>query len=141
MLSLAVCIRQTKRLPRLAFLGPGRLRAAEAVSIGAPVSKREVHPPEHSGQLVISGSIVHDIDQVAASALSWVDPRRDATVIIIVLGAGMQGTLFALAALGNSGSALIAGAVSVVNHLVSWQISILVFPVVYWMYRSYRTYL
>ena len=37
--------------------------------------------------------------------------------------------------------ALIAGAVSVVNHLVSWQISILVFPVVYWMYRSYRTYL
>jgi diguanylate cyclase (GGDEF)-like protein/putative nucleotidyltransferase with HDIG domain len=37
--------------------------------------------------------------------------------------------------------ALIAGAVSVVNNFVSWQVSILVFPVVYWMYRSYRTYL
>lgn len=37
--------------------------------------------------------------------------------------------------------ALIAGAVSIVSHLVSWQVAILVFPVVYWMYRSYRTYL
>jgi len=37
--------------------------------------------------------------------------------------------------------ALIAGGVSVMNRTVGWQIAILVFPIVYWMYRSYRTYL
>jgi diguanylate cyclase (GGDEF)-like protein/putative nucleotidyltransferase with HDIG domain len=37
--------------------------------------------------------------------------------------------------------ALIAGAVSVVNRVVGWQVAILVFPIVYWMYRSYQTYL
>lgn len=37
--------------------------------------------------------------------------------------------------------ALIAGGVSVVNKLVGWQVAILVLPVVYWIYRSYRTYL
>ena len=36
---------------------------------------------------------------------------------------------------------LIAGGVSVMNRTMGWQLSILVFPVVYWMYRSYRTYL
>jgi diguanylate cyclase (GGDEF)-like protein/putative nucleotidyltransferase with HDIG domain len=37
--------------------------------------------------------------------------------------------------------ALIAGGVSVMNRTLGWQIAILVLPVVYWMYRSYRTYL
>jgi len=37
--------------------------------------------------------------------------------------------------------ALIAGGVSVMNRTLGWQIAILVCPVVYWMYRSYRTYL
>ena len=37
--------------------------------------------------------------------------------------------------------ALIAGGVSVMNRTFGWQIAILVLPVVYWMYRSYRTYL
>jgi len=37
--------------------------------------------------------------------------------------------------------ALIAGAVSVMNRALGWQIAILVLPVVYWMYRSYRMYL
>src|SRR5215467_12072512 len=37
--------------------------------------------------------------------------------------------------------ALIAGGVSVINRLVGWQVAILVLPVVYWIYRSYRTYL
>jgi diguanylate cyclase (GGDEF)-like protein/putative nucleotidyltransferase with HDIG domain len=35
----------------------------------------------------------------------------------------------------------IAGLVSYVNHYVSWQTSLLVLPVVYWIYRSYRLYL
>lgn len=37
--------------------------------------------------------------------------------------------------------ALIAGAVSVVNRVIGWQVAILVFPIVYWIYRSYQTYL
>jgi diguanylate cyclase (GGDEF)-like protein/putative nucleotidyltransferase with HDIG domain len=37
--------------------------------------------------------------------------------------------------------ALIAGGVSVMNRTLGWQVAILVVPVVYWMYRSYRTYL
>src|ERR1700720_4798764 len=37
--------------------------------------------------------------------------------------------------------ALIAGGVSVINRLFSWQAAILVLPIVYWIYRSYRTYL
>jgi diguanylate cyclase (GGDEF)-like protein/putative nucleotidyltransferase with HDIG domain len=37
--------------------------------------------------------------------------------------------------------ALIAGGVSVINRLIGWQVAILVLPVVYWIYRSYRTYL
>ena len=37
--------------------------------------------------------------------------------------------------------ALVAGAVSIVSRYISWQFAILVFPIVYWMYRSYRTYL
>jgi len=37
--------------------------------------------------------------------------------------------------------AVIAGAVSVVNRMVGWQVAVLVFPVVYWIYRSYQTYL
>ena len=37
--------------------------------------------------------------------------------------------------------ALVAGGVSVINRLVGWQVAILVMPVVYWIYRSYRTYL
>jgi diguanylate cyclase (GGDEF)-like protein/putative nucleotidyltransferase with HDIG domain len=37
--------------------------------------------------------------------------------------------------------ALIAGAISVVNRSLGWQVAILVLPVVYWIYRSYRTYL
>ncbi|MBZ5566837.1 MAG: diguanylate cyclase [Acidobacteriia bacterium] len=35
----------------------------------------------------------------------------------------------------------IAGLVSYVNHYVSWQTSLLVLPVIYWIYRSYRLYL
>jgi diguanylate cyclase (GGDEF)-like protein/putative nucleotidyltransferase with HDIG domain len=37
--------------------------------------------------------------------------------------------------------ALIACGVSAVNHLVGWQFGFLAFPIVYWIYRSYRTYL
>src|SRR5271170_1393190 len=37
--------------------------------------------------------------------------------------------------------ALIAAGVSLMNRTLGWQIAILVCPVVYWMYRSYRTYL
>ncbi len=37
--------------------------------------------------------------------------------------------------------ALIAGGVSVIDRLFSWQAAILVLPIVYWIYRSYRTYL
>ena len=37
--------------------------------------------------------------------------------------------------------ALIACGVSAINGLVGWQYSILVFPIVYWIYRSYRIYL
>jgi diguanylate cyclase (GGDEF)-like protein/putative nucleotidyltransferase with HDIG domain len=37
--------------------------------------------------------------------------------------------------------AAIAGLVSVVNHVVGWQTSLLVLPVIYWIYRSYRLYL
>ena len=37
--------------------------------------------------------------------------------------------------------ALIACGVSVVNRLFGWQTALLVFPIVYWIYRSYQTYL
>ncbi len=37
--------------------------------------------------------------------------------------------------------ALIACAVSAVNRLIGWQFGLLAFPIVYWIYRSYRTYL
>jgi len=37
--------------------------------------------------------------------------------------------------------ALIACGVSAVNRLVGWQFGLLAFPIVYWIYRSYRTYL
>src|SRR6266568_3890764 len=37
--------------------------------------------------------------------------------------------------------AAFAGLLSVANHFVGWQTSLLIFPVVYWMYRSYRLYL
>src|SRR5215467_3418347 len=37
--------------------------------------------------------------------------------------------------------ALIAGGVSVINRLLGWQVAILVLPIVYWIYRSYRIYL
>jgi len=37
--------------------------------------------------------------------------------------------------------ALIAGGVSIINRWLGWQVAILVLPVVYWIYRSYRTYL
>jgi len=37
--------------------------------------------------------------------------------------------------------AAISGFVSYVNHFVGWQTSLLVFPVIYWIYRSYRLYL
>ena len=37
--------------------------------------------------------------------------------------------------------AMIAGGVSVMNRLFGWQLAILVLPIVYWIYRSYRTYL
>jgi diguanylate cyclase (GGDEF)-like protein/putative nucleotidyltransferase with HDIG domain len=37
--------------------------------------------------------------------------------------------------------ALIAGGVSLINHAMGWQFAILVMPIVYWIYRSYRGYL
>lgn len=37
--------------------------------------------------------------------------------------------------------ALIAGVVSTINHSLGWQVSVLILPVVYWIYRSYRVYL
>ena len=37
--------------------------------------------------------------------------------------------------------ALIACGVSLVNRLLGWQVALLVFPIVYWIYRSYQTYL
>jgi len=37
--------------------------------------------------------------------------------------------------------ALIAGGVSVINRLLGWQVAIMVLPIVYWIYRSYRVYL
>ena len=37
--------------------------------------------------------------------------------------------------------AVIAGGVSIINRSLGWQVAILVLPVVYWIYRSYRTYL
>jgi diguanylate cyclase (GGDEF)-like protein/putative nucleotidyltransferase with HDIG domain len=37
--------------------------------------------------------------------------------------------------------AVIAGGVSLVNRLLGWQVALLVFPIVYWIYRSYQTYL
>ncbi len=37
--------------------------------------------------------------------------------------------------------ALIAGGVSVIDRFLGWQVAIVVLPIVYWIYRSYRTYL
>lgn len=37
--------------------------------------------------------------------------------------------------------ALIAGGASLINRQLGWQVGIIVLPVVYWIYRSYRTYL
>src|SRR5262249_28744339 len=37
--------------------------------------------------------------------------------------------------------AAMAGFVSYLNHFIGWQTSLLVLPVVYWVYRSYRLYL
>jgi diguanylate cyclase (GGDEF)-like protein/putative nucleotidyltransferase with HDIG domain len=37
--------------------------------------------------------------------------------------------------------AMIAGGVSLINRSFGWQFAILVLPLVYWMYRSYRVYL
>ncbi len=37
--------------------------------------------------------------------------------------------------------ALIACGVSLVNRMFGWQTALLVFPIVYWIYRSYQTYL
>lgn len=37
--------------------------------------------------------------------------------------------------------AVIASGVSIVNRLFGWQVALLVFPIVYWIYRSYQTYL
>src|SRR6266702_6220598 len=37
--------------------------------------------------------------------------------------------------------AAISGLLSVANHYVGWQTSLLIFPVIYWIYRSYRQYL
>ncbi|HVZ17511.1 MAG TPA: HD domain-containing phosphohydrolase, partial [Terriglobales bacterium] len=34
-----------------------------------------------------------------------------------------------------------SGLVSYINHYVGWQTSLLAFPVIYWVYRSYRLYL
>jgi diguanylate cyclase (GGDEF)-like protein/putative nucleotidyltransferase with HDIG domain len=37
--------------------------------------------------------------------------------------------------------AAISGLLSVANHFLGWQTSLLIFPVIYWIYRSYRLYL
>ena len=37
--------------------------------------------------------------------------------------------------------ALIAGGVSLINRALGWQFAIMVLPIVYWIYRSYRIYL
>jgi diguanylate cyclase (GGDEF)-like protein/putative nucleotidyltransferase with HDIG domain len=37
--------------------------------------------------------------------------------------------------------ALIACGVSAINRMVGWEFGLLAFPIVYWIYRSYRTYL
>ncbi len=37
--------------------------------------------------------------------------------------------------------AIIAGGMSVMNRVLGWQVAILVLPIVYWIYRSYRVYL
>lgn len=37
--------------------------------------------------------------------------------------------------------ALIACGVSAINRLVGWQFGLIAFPIVYWIYRSYQTYL
>ena len=37
--------------------------------------------------------------------------------------------------------AMIAGGISIINRAFGWQFAILVLPLVYWMYRSYRIYL
>jgi diguanylate cyclase (GGDEF)-like protein/putative nucleotidyltransferase with HDIG domain len=37
--------------------------------------------------------------------------------------------------------ALVAGGVSLINRALGWQFAILVLPIVYWIYRSYRIYL
>src|SRR5271165_3247313 len=37
--------------------------------------------------------------------------------------------------------AIIAGGMSVMNRVMGWQVAILVLPIVYWIYRSYRVYL
>jgi diguanylate cyclase (GGDEF)-like protein/putative nucleotidyltransferase with HDIG domain len=37
--------------------------------------------------------------------------------------------------------AMIAGGVSLINHALGWQFAIMVLPIVYWIYRSYRIYL
>ena len=37
--------------------------------------------------------------------------------------------------------AMIAGSISLINRAFGWQFAILVLPLVYWMYRSYRIYL
>ena len=37
--------------------------------------------------------------------------------------------------------AMIAAGVSIIDRVLGWQVAILVLPVVYWIYRSYRTYL
>src|SRR5712692_3489946 len=37
--------------------------------------------------------------------------------------------------------AMVAGGVSIINRSLGWQVAILVLPIVYWIYRSYRGYL
>jgi diguanylate cyclase (GGDEF)-like protein/putative nucleotidyltransferase with HDIG domain len=37
--------------------------------------------------------------------------------------------------------AAISGGVNYVNHFIGWQTSLLILPVIYWIYRSYRVYL
>jgi len=37
--------------------------------------------------------------------------------------------------------ALIAGVISTINHSLGWQVAVLILPLVYWIYRSYRIYL
>ena len=37
--------------------------------------------------------------------------------------------------------ALIAGGVSIINRTLGWQVALLILPIVYWIYRSYRGYL